>query len=112
MKSKAPAKSIKTKAVIIDSDNEAMEVEEETVASSEGENSTLESFHISRGRKISVGCFKNGDVFVDIRETHPRKKRLRRGQGIRLTMTQWRKILGLIPEIEKSINKVSSQNKA
>ncbi|KAL0139577.1 ssDNA-binding transcriptional regulator [Mucor lusitanicus] len=103
MKSKAPAKSIKTKAVIIDSDNEAMEVEEETVASSEGENSTLESFHISRGRKISVGCFKNGDVF---------KKRLRRGQGIRLTMTQWRKILGLIPEIEKSINKVSSQNKA
>ncbi|CAO3624387.1 unnamed protein product [Mucor fragilis] len=104
----------KTKAVIYDSDGDADDATEEDVAFLEDKEplyNPMESFQISRQRKLTVGRFQNGDAFVDIRESHPRKtsKRLRRGRGICLTLTQWRKILGLIPEIEKVANQIVSK---
>ncbi|GAN05169.1 hypothetical protein MAM1_0084d04638 [Mucor ambiguus] len=117
-KTKATTKTkaiVKTKAVIYDSDADADDTIEKEQTSSEAEvplYNSIESFHISRGKKLSVGCFRNGDAFVDIRESHPRNisKRFRRGRGICLTMAQWRKMLGLIPEIEKSIKQTVPKN--
>ncbi|KAL9558729.1 hypothetical protein MBANPS3_000776 [Mucor bainieri] len=103
---------VKTKAVIYDSDADADDMTDEDKTSPVAKEllcDPVESFHISRGRKLSVGRFANGDAFVDIRESHPPKssnKRFRHKKGICLTIAQWRKILGLIPEIEKAIDQI------
>ncbi|KAK4515454.1 uncharacterized protein ATC70_010400 [Mucor velutinosus] len=88
-KTKATTKTkttAKTKAVIYDSDGEVDDAMEEEMVSPGGEEplyTPMESFNISRKRKLSVGHFRNGDAFIDIRESYPCKtsKRFRRGRG-------------------------------
>ncbi|KAL7318503.1 RNA polymerase II transcriptional coactivator [Mucor circinelloides] len=104
---------VKTNAVIYDSDQELNEIEETDITPRDEQScQPKKSFHISRKKKLSLGQFQNGDAFIDIRELYPCKKskKVRRGRGICLTLTQWRKIVGLMPEIEKSISEILPKN--
>uniref|UniRef100_A0A1B6KUG9 Transcriptional coactivator p15 (PC4) C-terminal domain-containing protein n=1 Tax=Graphocephala atropunctata TaxID=36148 RepID=A0A1B6KUG9_9HEMI len=66
----------------------------------------IESFHIEGMKYLKVRTFK-GKVFIDIREYYEANGDLKPGKkGISLTAPQWKKVVGLVDDVEEALKKV------
>uniref|UniRef100_A0A1B6F020 Transcriptional coactivator p15 (PC4) C-terminal domain-containing protein n=1 Tax=Cuerna arida TaxID=1464854 RepID=A0A1B6F020_9HEMI len=66
----------------------------------------IDSFHIEGMKYLKVRTFK-GKVLIDIREYYESNGDIRPGKkGISLSAAQWKKVVGLVDQVEDALKKV------